>query len=279
MYIAVDIGGTNTRFASFSDFNKESLVKLRKMPTNPVYEEALKEIIVNIKTLSEPDEIDGIGISMCAAIDALTQKISIRPYHLPDWAYRDLVSDLKKYFPECRIKIRNDAECGALAEIEYGAKAAINRLYFLIMGTGIGGAFVDRTINPAYVLQTEVGYMIIDKNDLKFTGEETAGALYTFAAGKYIDLRYKVKLAEVDARDRLWDVIAADAAVGLANIISIFHPDELVLAGGIIYNQKQLLPKIELQLKNRLKVYKTPSIRISNLGDEFSLYGALCLLK
>ena len=183
MFISIDIGCTTTRIATFKNLQIKSLIYIIKYSTPQNYNLALNEIVKTIRELLKEETLEGIGISLCEVVDS-NGYIPVIPDNIHQWVHKNLVEDLKKYF-YVDIKIRIDSECGAIAESIYISKTSVKRLYLLIVGTGTGGTFIDRSVNPMYILSNEVGHMIIDKDDIE-SQSKTRGSFASFISGNRI---------------------------------------------------------------------------------------------
>jgi len=68
MYIAIDIGGTNTRIASFAGIDPTTQVNFKKIQTAKSYQEGFENLKDAISEVSNNEKIDSVGISIASVI-------------------------------------------------------------------------------------------------------------------------------------------------------------------------------------------------------------------
>ena len=140
MKIGIDLGGSHISIGvvdkdgKILDKRDKHLRGIAKRLIKPTIEET---IISNIKEYQKNYKITEIGIAVPGSVknDKILKSVNLG---LKDY---DLVGVIKKEI-DLPIKIRNDAKCAALAESKYGALKKYNRVLFMTLGTGIGGAVI-----------------------------------------------------------------------------------------------------------------------------------------
>jgi predicted NBD/HSP70 family sugar kinase len=146
----------------------------------------------------------------------------------------------------------------AVAERVYGACRTVNNFVLISIGLGTGcGIFVDGELfRGTNGYGGELGHMVIKENGPRCVCGNF-GCLESFASGYAVERRLREALADnvyssmmhldsvtarevvehAEAGDKLAYSIIADAAghlgIGIANIINIFNPQKVVLAGGL----------------------------------------------
>jgi glucokinase len=157
--------------------------------------------------------------------------------------------------PDQGIKVGNDANLMTIAEHRFGAAKNLSNVIFVALRTGIGGGIIIngklyRGVNNA---GGEIGQMIINFSDgisdkgIKGSFEHFASASalvrqYSEVTGKSLkneyrapsckeifELSYKNDPAAVAVVNENADLVG----IGLANLISIFAPEMIVLGGGM----------------------------------------------
>src|SRR5258708_19797168 len=132
-YIAVDIGGTNTRLGLFESLDSTDFVVLAKFPTVKNYEEQIRQIVAAIQS-SGREDLAGIGVSAAARIARDGRAIIFAP-NLPGYIGKPFAQDLFERFA-CPVRLAHDTVCGLLAEKKFGALRDIDRCAYLTVSTG-----------------------------------------------------------------------------------------------------------------------------------------------
>ena len=229
--IGVDIGGTSIR-AGLIKRNK--IIKKAKKDTNihlgkENFIKTLFEVIEEVKV----KKIKGIGMGCPGPCDYISGKLIDPPNLKPLWGV-NLKNIVERKF-KVKVKMENDANCAALAEI-------LNRkekdFVVLTLGTGIGGGVViDKKLYKGKGKASELGHMIIDKGlELE---ELASGMVITNKAkrklGKELLASELAKMAKKGNR-KAKEIIKESACylgIGLSNVSNVFDPEVIVLTGGI----------------------------------------------
>jgi glucokinase len=195
------------------------------------------------------------------------------------------------------VFVGNDANLMTIAEQKFGAANGFGNIVFVALRTGIGGGIVIngklyRGVNNA---GGEIGQMIINfSGDISETG--IRGSFEHFASASAIVRRYleekdgrrseKIKVSAKDIFELSYNndavalrVVKENAflvGIGLANLITIFAPEIIVLGGGISYARDSYIDMIrESAFSNSLENCRS-EVRIERaaLGSRAALIGA-----
>lgn len=149
--LAFDIGGTNTRLAKIDEnFN---IVQCEIIPTKVGTVRDFMENVDEIISRFDLSDVVAIGAGVPGVVDKKTAYIYDLPnVHIKDIPFGEYLK--KKYGKE--VFLRNDAEIACLAEAVLGAGKDYDRVFFITISTGLGGALVVDKINQDYV--TEIGH-------------------------------------------------------------------------------------------------------------------------
>ena len=164
MYIAIDIGGTNTRIASFETFNPKFKIGYEKIPTNQNYKEGLENVNNIITKLVGAEKIDSVGISIASGMSD-EGKTMVNP-NIPEWGAEKLVPDINSIL-QTNIKIINDAAAGGLAEALIGNGKNLKSFTFLTWGTGLGGVTIEKSDKNLNVYEYEPGHLKVEGDGRK----------------------------------------------------------------------------------------------------------------
>lgn len=273
MYIAVDVGGTNIRVASFISLSQPVLGKVIKIPMANDYSLDLSKIFKAVETLTNQVNLQGLGLGTAGTLNEKKTGI-VSTSNFPDWDLRPLRDDLLKKF-RCPVALGNDASAAALAEALYG-KGQNRDFIFITWGTGIGGSAIRTSGGRPEIIPLEPGHFIIHPNGQPDTCGKR-GCLEAYCGGKAFKTLYHKTARELDQKD--WDKILDDFSLGLADILTAIPSNTIVFGGGVAVKQVRHLPRLLSLTKKRLISPPVPlEITLSRFGQNCGLYGALSLL-
>ena len=294
MIAAVDIGGTKLAVGLVNDGGE--VVARRETATGPesTYSAGLHSIDGMLREMTEYArvEISGIGIGSTGPVDPLTGELGEVDF-LPHWRRQNPVQDLAKLFG-VKVAVENDADAGALAEAAWGAGRDKSRLIYITVGTGIGGGIIlegnlYRGVGGAH---PELGHQVID-----LSGPTCScgfnGCWEALAAGPAMsawtqsqaptDDSYRTA-EQICQMARKGDQLARRAVerealylgLGIANLINLFTPDIIVLAGSLMKSAPLFLEKVRGTISRgcRFVPFEKTELALASLGDDANLIGA-----
>lgn len=297
MIAAVDIGGTKIAVGIVDDAGR--VLSRAKCSTDAElgYQAALGRIeqMLRVTSNAAGEKITGIGIGSTGPIDPFTGEFGEVNF-FPNWRGENLVNDLSRTF-QVSAAMENDADAAALAEAGWGAGQNRKRLIYVTIGTGIGvGAIFDghlyRGVDGAH---PEIGHCLIDASGpLCSCGFH--GCWESLAAGPAMVAWLESQMPEdyPHAADltaqricelaREGDPLAQQAVdregrylgLGIANLITTFTPDAIVLSGSVMKSACLFLEEIRRTICRscRYVPYEKADLALASLGDDANLIGA-----
>ncbi len=292
---AIDIGGTKIAIGIVDAMGQ--ILAQGETPTYPEsgYEAALERTSSILRSLLDETghRIAGIGVGSPGPIDPVTG-IYGEVGTLPGWRGAPIGTDLERRFG-ARAAIENDADAGAVGEARWGAGRGSKNLIWVTVSTGIGvGLLLDGHVyRGAGGAHPEIGHMIIDAS--ANTGQAACycgshGCWETLASGTALESwtsaqsGQKRTAAEICERARRGEPMAAEAlhreahylGLGLANLVTLFCPETIVLAGGLMQSADLLLePALSVVRSTVTQVpLDNTSIVLAGLGRYSGLLGA-----
>ncbi len=199
---------------------------------------------------------------------------------------------------------------GVLGEKDFGLGKDIENLVSVDMGIGIGSGIISHNQLVMDTPERRVGYIghILIDRDGPFCGCGKRGCLEAYAGGRAIARQTKEALkngkssliremvnndldkitAEVVAHaarkgDKLALNILKKAAkyisIGIIHLIQIYHPERIILSGGLTKCGKTLLNPIKEEIEKVIPEdrFNTEDIFLTSLGDFGSALGATVL--
>jgi glucokinase len=294
---AVDVGGSKIA-AGVVDEGGHVLAR-RECPTDAArgYKDALGRICAMLREVVHEGRrpIDGIGIGSTGPVDPVTGVIG-RLDFLPGWEGSPLVDDLAKEF-RLAAAMENDADAAALGEAGWGAGRNKARLSYVTVGTGIGvGIIIDgRLYRGADGAHPEIGHHVIDANgppcscgargcwESLATGPAmetwfTQSAPRDYPHGNGLTAKRICELARQGDPQALRAVEreAWYMGIGVANLVTLFVPDAIVLGGSVMRSADLFLDGIRDTVRQHCGYvpFEKTAIELASLGPEANLIGA-----
>lgn len=299
MKIGIDLGGSHISIGvvdkdgKILDKRDKHLRGIAKRLIKSTIEET---IISNIKEYQKNYKITEIGIAVPGSVknDKILKSVNLG---LKDY---DLVGVIKKEI-DLPIKIRNDAKCAALAESKYGALKKYNRVLFMTLGTGIGGAVIinGKLLDAGEYPGCEFGHMVIKENGLECNcGRKGCFEKYGSMRAFKDNLKNELGLEDKTSGKELMAILKnttkeskdyakiekvrkqyiRDLSVGITNLVNIFEPEAIGIGGSFVYFSEALLDDIkELIIKENMLFNSRKEINIQTavLGNEAGIIGAI----
>jgi glucokinase len=294
---AVDIGGTKIA-AGVIDNDGRVLARL-ECPTDPDrgYAEALRRITDMLRSTAQTAQrtISGIGIGSTGPVYPLTGEFGEVNF-FPQWKGENPVKDLAQTF-QVKVAIENDGDAAALGEAGWGAGRNKKKLIYVTVGTGIGtGLLFDgqlyRGVDQSH---PEIGHHLIDPSGppcvCGFSGcweslaagpamvawlQKNAPPTYHHRAG----LTAK-KICELAQQNDDWAMRAVKnegryLGLGLANLVTMFVPEIIVLGGSVMKSAPLFLEEIRKTIlaSCRLVPFDRTELALASLGEDSNLIGA-----
>lgn len=198
------------------------------------------------------------------------------------------------------VNVDNDANVGALGEALHGAGAAYQSVFYVTLGSGVGGGLVShgRIYHGATPGESEIGHIRLDRSgatvESRCSGWAVDARLRAAAkkkprgplarrmgnavAGEARFLRAALSSKDPDAR-KILDETADDLAFGLSHVTQLFHPEIIVLGGGLSLVGEPLRVAVTKNLRRYTMAAFAPGpkIALAKLREDAVPVGALCL--
>lgn len=303
--VAVDIGGTHLRAASYAAHSLKPLhhhrLKTHQGGCKP--EENLFQAIQAV--WPEEGRVLGIGVATPGPIDPYRGLVLSTP-NIPEWHDLPLAQMLEERFA-CPTWIENDANLAALGEWRYGAAQGHHDVLYLTISTGIGGGVIlaDRLLRGHRGMAAELGHVTVwPEGPICSCG--LPGHLEALASGPAIVHYVREQIAggvssslarlehfgadEIARAARQGDVLAQQAfqragkylGLALAGFLHIFDPSIVVFGGGVSQSGDLLFEAMHRQLRESVfhpRYLENLTFAMAALGDQAGLMGARALVE
>ena len=220
-----------------------------------------------------------------------------RSHQIEGWSEFDLGGWLRQ-LAGAPVVVDNDANVGALGEAMRGAGVGFNPVFYVTLGSGVGGGLVvdGKIYHGAKPGEAEIGHVRLDRDgtivEARCSGwavdarirelkvKEPGGLLARLAGqtvgGEARHLAAAWQQGDAAAR-RLLQETAEDLAFGLSHVVHLFHPEIIVLGGGLSGVGEPLRASVEGALRSFVMEAFAPGPRIAlaALGEDAVPVGAL----
>jgi len=273
MRFGLDIGGTKTEFCILDSNGK---IQFRDRVLNKQnFDDNFNNIIELIKK-SEIKMINKIGFSLKALVDPVHNKI-IKSSLI--WLNNDFIEKIKDKY-KCEISLQNDAKCFALAESTLGAGKNYKSGFYLILGTGVGGATIidNKIVTGLNNFAGEVGNIIYKNTNYEdiLSGPaflKNYNKMYKDNLLSASDILEKYRQNDKSASE-YFDFYMKNLSRMLNIVINIIAPEVIVIGGGLS-NIKEITNELPKYL-SKLNIQK-PAVRSNKFGDSAGVIGACYL--
>jgi glucokinase len=276
LYVGLDIGGTKLLVASADEHG--TILQKTQAPTPHGLDEGLALLQTMIAHVSNGQRITSIGAAIGGPLDWKSGIVS--PLHQPQWRAVPLKQLMEAAYG-CPLYLDVDTNVAALGELRFGAEPA-DRLLYITLSTGMGGGFLidGRIYRGMRGAHPEIGHQAIAyrcSHPERIVCACGAGdCLEALVSGNGIRRIFQ-KTAE-QLNDQEWQDVAYNLGQGLRNLATIYLPELIVLGGGVaVGGGTKLLDAARQVMEQHLKLVPPPQVRLSRLGYDTALRGAIAL--
>ena len=314
-YVGIDIGGTNLKAGLVDECGNLLASQKMKIAEIENQEDLVRTMATMTKNLAEAvnvpvKEIASVGVGVPGTVEIHSGSI-LYTCNLPlrNVPLRRL---FHRYLPQ-PLYIENDANCAAVGEYFVGAGRGSKRFVAVTLGTGIGGGVIHngKIYHGANGMAGEVGHMtIVHGGQPCPCGRKGCWEQYASATALK---RMTAEAVKENPGSILCDVVAENGgkvggrsafiaarrgdavgkavcdqyvdylSTGIINLINIFQPDTLAIAGGVSNEDDEyLLFPVRRQVEKEsipCSRDKMTHIVKAELGDNAGIIGAALLGK
>jgi predicted NBD/HSP70 family sugar kinase len=277
-YVGLDIGGT--KFMAASANEEGNILQRARADTSTSLEKDLAQLQTMIETVRQGKTIAGIGAAIGGPLDWKTGIVS--PLHQPAW--RDIpLKNIMETQWNCPFFVDVDTNVAALGEYSR-SNLNVHKFVYLTLSTGMGGGMLidgklDRGLHGTH---PEMGHQSIayrcqfPERILCECG--VSDCLEGLISGNGIRRIYQKPAEQLSPEE--WDEVAHNLGQGLRNIATLYAPDLIHIGGGVaIGGGEKLIQKAAVVMQDHLRLVPPPEVRLSTLGYDTALLGALTIAK
>lgn len=288
--LGVDIGGMSVKIGLVENHR---IIERRSFPiTETATADSITASICELcDELRQIRHIHTIGIGVPGVINdgkIYSANLPFKNYELADVISRRL---------HISVNVQNDANCAALGEQLAGAGKGSDNILLVTLGTGIGlGIVIDGKIYAGKGAAGEAGHMCINPEgvlcscgrrgcweryasasaliaSVKAAAEANPDSILAKCAGEELDGKTVFRAMErnCEVAKEVFDKYIEYLAVGIKNLIQIFDPQTILIAGGLSNSGDRLIQPL------RDRVSADCDIRAAELKSEAGIIGAAAL--
>lgn len=298
LYLGIEIGGTKLQV--FAGDDQARVVERHRFQVEPSQGGAgirtqLEHIIPPLAKRVRPKSV---GVGFGGPVDWKTGRIC-RSHQIEGWSEFPLASWLNS-LAEAPVVVDNDANLGALGEAICGAGLGFSPVFYVTLGSGVGGGLVldGKVYHGATPGESEIGHIRLDRSgtllESRCSGWAVDARIRSVVAREKDSLlarnvgsapahEAKFLAAALAQNDPLaagiLEETAQDLALGLSHVVHLFHPAIVVLGGGLSLIGEPFRATVEQALPGFLTEAFAPGpvIALARLAEDSVPVGALCL--
>jgi glucokinase len=240
----------------------------------------------------------GVGVGFGGPVDWRIGKIC-RSHQIEGWSEFDLAGWLRERTGKPTV-VDNDGNVAALGEATCGAGKGFRKVFYITLGSGVGGGLVigGEIYHGAIPGEAEIGHVRLDKQgttvESRCSGwavdarvREAIAAHPSSALARQAEgnaggeARFlAAALASGDAAaGAILSDLADNLGFGLSHVVQLMHPEIIIIGGGL----SQIGEPLRAAVESRLRAFVMeaflpgPRVALAALGEDAVPVGALRL--
>ena len=311
-YIGIDLGGTNIRACLMDENGGLKVFHKEKTDVSKKPDRVANQIIKIVKMLQGRSVRGDISTGCCIGLAGLLSPDGRIVKIGPNFGWRDVhFADMLSRHIDIDIHIVNDLTAVSYGEFRMGAGKNSKNMFCVFVGSGIGSALIlNKTpYEGSSNVAGELGHIKIREGG-RLCGCGARGCLEAYTGGNPVRERI-IEIAKSDKDSffyrairgnteklnysfvekgylkkdaistAIWEEIRDLLSMAIANVVTVYNPDCVVIGGGAILNTPRLLSSV----MNDIRKYATPpslsklKIEKAVLGDDAGMIGAALLMR
>jgi glucokinase len=299
-FLGIEIGGSKLQLVAGDE--TAAIVERQRFSVDPAQgaDGIRRQIAAALPALAAKWKPVAVGVGFGGPVDWKNGRIA-RSHQIEGWPEFDLRGWLHE-LTRLPIAVENDSNLATLAEATLGAGAGFNAVFYFNLGSGVGGglALDGRIYHGRAPGEVEFGHLRLDKSgaivEQRCSGWAIDRRLRTLAAeapgsplacligstsgGEAKHLRAALDAGDVLARRALSE-LADDLGFALSHVVHLFHPDVIVLGGGLSLVGEPLCAAVAGALPRYVMEVFHPGLqlKVAALGEDPVPIGALLLAR
>ncbi len=284
-FLGIEIGGTKLQLVAEDESLNEHRRIICTVAKSEGAEGIRKRIESTLKDLLREMKFAAIGVGFGGPVDWQTGKICCS-HQIEGWSDFPM-ADWLRSISGADVFVDNDGNVAALGEASHGAGVGFNPVFYVTLGSGVGGGLVvdGRIYHGMKPGESEIGHLRLDKlgrivesscsgwavdkkiresilSDKDSVLAKLAGGS---SGGEANFLKPALEQNDVAAQ-RILDDTSDDLALALSHVVHLFHPEIIVLGGGLSLTGERLRAAVERALPPYLMKAFAPGPKIALAG-------------
>jgi glucokinase len=294
MFLGVEIGGTKLQLGLGAGDGTLAALWRGGVDRAAGGEGIRRQIVAAVPQLLAQAGVDrshlkGVGVGFGGPTDDATQSV-IKSHHIEGWDGFPLANWLTELL-DLPTVICNDADVAGLAEALFGAGKGMSPIFYITVGTGVGGGLI---INGEIYRgvgrgAAEIGHV---RPAYPLDDPRRGGILEEFAAGMGMERRLGNTLTGKQIAERavagdtecraVLDAATQALAENICTVIKLLCPRRVIIGGGVsLIGEELFFEPIRRYVAERGMQALTGLTDIvpAALGEEVVIHGALALAR
>lgn len=288
---ALDLGGTNARFAAIRDDGEVLARAHAKTPRFGSSGSVLEMISGGFAEIADMVPVSQTVVGVTAAVPfGSGQGVLTNLPNLPALEGVDLGRELR-LSTKLPVEIINDATAATIGEHWLGASRGIENVIGVTLGTGIGGGFIigGRPYYGAGGSAGEVGHICVEpeghpcgcgsRGCVEQYASGTALVRMANEAGIKVETSLELYTAAKSGDERaagVFNKMGSYLGIVFAGLVNVFNPDVIVVGGGVSAGWDLFIDAVRNEVNKR--AFRDPAehanIVRASLGEDAGVLGA-----
>jgi glucokinase len=297
--IGIEIGGTKLQVVLGNSkgeiFDRQRFIVDRESGAQGIRDQIESAFI---RYVSGDSSISGIGIGFGGPVDRASGRIACS-HQISGWSKFPMIQWLNS-ITGLPVVMDNDANVAALGEALAGAGQGSDPVFYVTLGSGVGGgAVVNGAIyHGAQPGESEIGHIRLDRSGL-IVERECSGWAVDRKIREAIKNQPESRLAKIvghrssnEAKclsealsvkcplaQSILKELSQSLAFALSHVTHLFHPEMIILGGGLSLLGQPLLMSITSEVPQFLMetLKPGPAIKLAKLQEDAVPVGALLM--
>jgi glucokinase len=298
IFVGIEIGGSKLQFVT-GDGSGHILTRQRVTAAAQEGGEGIRRQIAEVLGDFLRDSAPvGIGVGFGGPVDWRTGTICCS-HQVEGWSGFELGAWLSRQ-TGLPVQVENDSNLATLAEAWHGAGRGFNPCFYFNLGSGVGGGLVvdGRLYRGDRPGEAEFGHLRLDRQEAtvesrcsgwavdakvrNLVAEEPRGLLARLVGGQQGGEARHLKTALEQGDASAAGIVretAEDLGFALSHVVHLFHPQVVVMGGGLSLIGEPLRAAVATALRAHvMQAFQPgPEVRLAKLAEESVPVGALLL--
>ena len=295
-FLGIEIGGSKLQL--FVGDQSARVLERLKLPIDRLRGGQGIRVQINeaLAKLLKRSDVAAIAVGFGGPVDRRSGRIA-RSHQIEGWSDFPLQTWLRDLTGK-PVLVDNDANMAALGEALHGAGKGADPVFYVTLGSGVGGGLVvnGEIFHGAPPGESEIGHLRLDQqgtivedrcsgwavdSKIRQLIKSGRGTILNDLVGTAIRGEARFLSRALEAKDAEAEHIlretADDLGLALSHVTQLFHPEVIVIGGGLSLVGEPLRAAVAEALpRHIMKVFgQGPAIRLAGLGEDSVPVGCL----